>query len=527
MRTRQFARAALLALALVVGIALLSAAGASQTQPQSELQRRADQIAFQIITEIKRAQTGGKVQMANPNAASTSLQAAGVESGSWYKQCTLPTGFNPLHASQQPDGTMLFPIGSANSGANFDAGTFVMYRFNPSTCTSQRLATPVDMFCNVHVKNRVGNTYVLGGTGQYDPFHGLATLYEYDWKAQTFIKRPSMSGGRWYPSAWYRYSAKYGSSGIFTLTGLNEAGALNTKVEFYSEKDQRWYTLPYQYAVGAYAHGVPTKGNKIFLSGEGYGASIKPGFLDPGTGAFNPVAGLPGTAHSQGATFFAPGSNGATVVAAGGATTAVGKINLYSTNQVYIAIKSLAKATRYLSSTPLWDGRRILAGGEDTSGNPVYDAYLFGFTTMSPIAKTAYSHQYHSTMWTQPSGRPCLAGGNPRRGVVQPAMECFKPWYDSEPRPVITSAPSVITRGQAFSLGVTWPSGTTRGAYRIFPLKDTTHQFDAQSGDYTLTLTTSGGIVNTSSALMPPGYYFLVAVDSRGVPSQAVIRQLV
>jgi hypothetical protein len=26
---------------------------------------------------------------------------------------------------------------------------------------------------------------------------------------------------------------------------------------------------------------------------------------------------------------------------------------------------------------------------------------------------------------------------------------------------------------------------------------------------------------------MPPGYYFLVAIDSRGVPSKAVIRQLV
>jgi len=33
--------------------------------------------------------------------------------------------------------------------------------------------------------------------------------------------------------------------------------------------------------------------------------------------------------------------------------------------------------------------------------------------------------------------------------------------------------------------------------------------------------------VNPPSTLMPPWYYFIVAIDSRGVPSKAVIRQLV
>lgn len=515
-----------LAAALVVGLLSTTGTASGQPQPRSPLQQRADQIAYETITEVKRAQTGGRVQLANPVAASSSLNAAGVESGSWYKQCTLPSGFNPLHASQQPDGTLLFPIGSGNLKANFDAGTFVMYRFNPSTCVSERLATPADMFCNVHLKNALGNTYVLGGTAAYDPFHGLPTLYEYDWQTKSFTKRASMSSGRWYPAAWYHYSKLYGSWGIFTLSGLNEAGALNTRAEFYSEKDQSWHRLPYDFAVGAYAHGVPTTGNNIFLSGQGTGAKINPGILNPDTGAFQAIGGLPGTSHNQGATYFMPGTNGRTVVTVGGATTAAAKFDIY-TSHAYTALAPIAKATRYLSNTPLWDGRRLLAGGEDTSGNPVFDAYVHGFTTKSATAKTLYSHQYHSTMWTQPSGRPCLAGGNPQRGVVQTALECFRPWYDAVPRPVITAPPSVITRGQAFNFGVSWPSGTTRKEYRIFPLKDSTHQFEAQSGDYTVTLTATGGIVNTPSTLMPPGYYFLVGIASNGVPSKATIFRLV
>jgi hypothetical protein len=247
-------------------IAPLLAINKPATAQPATLKQRADEITYHTVTEVKQARTRGKVQLANADTASTTLQASGVASGSWYKQCTLPSGFNPIHASQQPDGTLLFPIGSANSTGNFDAGTFVMYRFNPSTCSSTRLATPVDMFCNAHIKNAAGNTYILGGTAQYDPFHGLATLYEYDWKTRTFTKRPSMSDGRWYPGAWYRYSNTYASWGIFTLSGLGSDGNLNTRAEFYSEREQRWYRLPYDYAVETYPHGVPTTGNNLFLS---------------------------------------------------------------------------------------------------------------------------------------------------------------------------------------------------------------------------------------------------------------------
>ena len=86
-------------------------------------------------------------------------------------------------------------------------------------------------------------------------------------------------------------------------------------------------------------------------------------------------------------------------------------MNLYVSSPAYTTGPSLAAATRYLSNTALWDGRRLLTGGEDRSGNPLYYSYVYGFSSMVRTANTAYSHQYHSTLWTQPSGRPCLAGG--------------------------------------------------------------------------------------------------------------------
>jgi Galactose oxidase-like, Early set domain len=54
-----------------------------------------------------------------------------------------------------------------------------------------------------------------------------------------------------------------------------------------------------------------------------------------------------------------------------------------------------------------------------------------------------------------------------------------------------------------------------------------THQFGAAEGDFTLTPVTTptgaGWSLTNSSNLTPPGYYYLVAVDARDVPSEAKI----
>jgi Domain of unknown function (DUF1929) len=151
---------------------------------------------------------------------------------------------------------------------------------------------------------------------------------------------------------------------------------------------------------------------------------------------------------------------------------------------------------------------------------------------MEAVAPTAAAHQYHSNMWLDPSGRAILVGGNPRRGSFQRLVERFEPCYVDVPdRPALTSAPSTIAHNQAFTAQVQLAAGTTLKHLRVFRLMSTTHQFGAAQGDFTLTRVSTptgpGWSLTRSVNLTPPGYYYLVAVDSRDVPSTARIIKVV
>jgi hypothetical protein len=186
---------------------------------------------------------------------------------------------------------------------------------------------------------------------------------------------------------------------------------------------------------------------------------------------------------------------------------------------------------RYVSHATLFDGRVLLAGGQDPQGRPMYSAWLYQPVTNrfeAQATSTSAAHQYHSNMWVDPSGRAILVGGNPRRGSVQRVVERFEPWYvDVADRPVITSAPATIAHNQAFTVGMRLAAGTTMKRLRVQRMASTTHQFSAAEGDFTLSAVSTpngpGWSLTMSSSLTPPGYYYLVAVDSRGIPSPARI----
>jgi len=82
--------------------------------------------------------------------------------------------------------------------------------------------------------------------------------------------------------------------------------------------------------------------------------------LNPETGSFRPVQGLPAGERSMGATFFAPGSSGRSVIAAGGGSASTAKVNLYVSSPAYTTGPSLAAATRYVQHRAL--GRPAPAG---------------------------------------------------------------------------------------------------------------------------------------------------------------------
>ncbi|HEX6675136.1 MAG TPA: galactose oxidase-like domain-containing protein [Actinomycetes bacterium] len=516
----------LLGMALVVGVALVALPAPAAGQAG---ETEAERIARETVAAVQGSERGALNTSVAPltPAQRQRLTVLGTVAGRWTT-CQLPEGFNPVHASVLPDGSVLLMAGSGNNPTEFRAGRFQSYLFFPDTCNTYQLPTPGDLFCAGHASLPNGNVLVAGGTKQYDPFYGLRTSYEYDWVNRQFVRVASMARGRWYPSA-----TELSNGDVFVLSGLDDVGKLNTKPEVYHPRTRTWSAVPYTFTVPTYPQMLPTAGGRLFFTGVGLGDSAqRVGFLRPLTGGFQAVGGLDTNRRDQGASFFVPNTQGHKVMVAGGGTVATtALIDLYSSpNPVYRAGPSLGGGRRYLSHATLFDGRVLLAGGQDPQGRPVYTTKLYqpASNNFAASAPTWAAHQYHSNMWVDPSGRAILLGGNPQRGTVQRMVETFEPWYvDVADRPVITSAPATIAHNQAFTVGVRLAAGTSLKSVRVFRLASTTHQDGAAEGDFTLAAaTTPNGptwSLTVSSSLTPPGYYYLVAVDSRGVPSVASI----
>lgn len=515
------------ALALL-GLMLVMVPAPAASRPPGNPPRHeteAQRIARETIAAVRASEQGKLTTSLAPLPRRQAV--AGPLAGRWTS-CELPEGFNPVHASVLPDGTVLLMAGSGNDPADLVAGRFQSYILSPDTCSTFRLPTPGDLFCSGHAMLPNGNVLVAGGTKQYDPFYGLRTSYEYDWVSKRFVRLPLMAGGgRWYPGA-----TQLGSGDVFVLSGLNGAGALNTQPEVYRHRTRSWSVTPYRLSVPTYPHMLPTAGGRLFFTGVAFGGSaVRVGFLSPMTGGFQPVGGLDTNRRDEGASFFVPFSQGRKVMVAGGGVATTAVVDLYaSPNPAYRAGPNLGQAKKYLSHATLLDGRVLLAGGQDPQGNPVYTAQLYRpmSNRLEAVTPVSAAHQYHSNMWLDRTGRAILVGGNPRRGSVQRLVERFEPWYiDVADRPQITSAPATIAHNQPFTAQVRLAAGTTLKHLRVFRLMSTTHQFGAAEGDFTLTAVTTpagpGWSLTTNANLTPPGFYYLVAVDSRDVPSEAKI----
>jgi hypothetical protein len=471
------------------------------------------------LEPVRTVQVQTQAEIPGQTGATTDPQA-----GRWTT-CELPVGFNPVHASVLPDGTVLLMAGSGNSPEDFQAGHLRSYIFTPDTCSTEEVPTPSDVFCSGHTSLANGNVLVAGGTGKYDPYGGVRTSYEYDWVQRRFVPVAPMAHGRWYPSA-----IELGNGDAFVVSGLDERGALVTRAEIYHPTTRTWTTVPYQFTAPTYPQMLPTAGGRLFFTGVGYAETAhRVGFLKPLTGQFQAVGGLGTSKRDQGASFFVPFTQGRKVMVAGGGVSTTALIDLYSSpNPTYKAGPNMRGPRRYLSHATLFDGRVLLAGGQDSLGRPVYSTQLYqpGLNRFEPSAPASGAHQYHSSMWVDPAGRAILIGGNPVRGTVQRLVEVYHPWYaDVADRPVLTAAPATIAHNQAFTVGAQLAAGTTLQSVRMLRMASTTHQFGSAEGDFTLAAASMpsgpGWKLNLSANLTPPGYYYLVAVDSRGVPSVA------
>ncbi len=210
-----------------------------------------------------------------------------------------------------------------------------------------------------------------------------------------------------------------------------------------------------------------------------------------------------------------------------------------STNNTYeiIDATSLSPAINWSASMPFPDGEHrslgsavllpdgtvFVCGGIQRTNSP---CTFFNPQTgsWSPAAALPSIRDYHSVVLLLPSGKVMMAGWN------NTTIEIYSPPYLFRgPRPVISSAPTLVHHGQHFVIESREASSIIK-VVLVRPMA-VTHQTDTEQKvlemPYThdpthpnrLTLTAPHGGLPYS--LAQQGYYMMFAVNNRGVPSVA------
>lgn len=464
----------------------------------------------------------------------TAAQAAAT--GQWK---TLPgtMPINPVHAALLNNGRVLIVSGSGNLPTNTNLQAAI---FDPATGSITTQPVNWDMFCNGMVVLSDGRALVVGGTLQYDPFHGELRAAVYDPATGQFTDVQSMAHGRWYPTV-----TNLSDGTLMTFSGLDENGSTNSTVEIYTI-GSGWsapYGSPFTPPLYPRLHLLPN--GKVFYSG----STTSSRYFDPSSHTWSGV--VANTNYSGTRTYgtsvllpLTPGNNYKPVVMIMGggspATNTTELIDLSAASPKWVYGPNMSQSRIEMNATILPNGKVVALGGslndEDTKTASLNaDLYDPATNTFSSAGQNAYARLYHSNSLLLPDGTVLVIGGNPARGTYEPHMEIYTPPYlfnsdgTAATRPSITGVPSAaIAYGSTFQ--VQTPDAANISSVVLMRLGAPTHAFDMEQRMVGLSFTAASGVLNATAPsngnIAPPGYYMLFILNSAGVPSVAQIVQL-
>jgi hypothetical protein len=448
---------------------------------------------------------------------------------------------NPIHAALLKNGKVLVIAGSGNYAhpvTNFEAAIW-----NPKNGNINVLQNLTwDMFCNGMIVLPDGRPFIDSGTIQYDPaFEGSPNASVFDPATNHFTDVLPMYDGRWYPTV-----TVLPNGSILTFAGLTVTGSTNTTEEIFTPSTWSWsnaYASGWNPPTYPRLHVLPN-GN-VFYSGP----SDKSRYYYPATHSWSPVIATTNFASNRtyGSSVLlplTPANNYKPVVmllgGGGGHGTATTElIDLSSPTPTWQWGPSMSEARIEMNAVILPNGKVLAMGGSSTDENAStasYNADLYdpATNTLSSAGQNAIARMYHSTALLLPDATVWLAGSNPQRGTYEPRMEVYKPAYlfDSNGapavRPTITSAPTFVAYGQAFTVGT--PDATDIASAVLIKAGAATHAFDMDQRLVGLSYTIGSGSLTVkappNSNLAPPGYYLLFLLNSSGVPSFATFIQV-
>jgi hypothetical protein len=490
------------------------------------MNRLAQHLFASALVVVSLAALGG------PPAALAQSSAQGQ-----WQTLPYPMPINPVHVALLPTGKVVVVSGSGNVAGNMN---FQAALWDPQigTITTQPVAW--DMFCNGMVVLPDGRPFVMGGTLQYDPFHGELRTSTYDPGTNTFTDQQSMAHGRWYPTG-----TVLGDGRVMIFSGLNETGGTNTSVEFYS-LSTGWsaaFSAPWTPPLYPRMHLLPN-GN-VFYSGSTTGSSL----FNPSTHtwttniAFTNYSGTRTYGSSVLLPLTAANNYKPRVMIMGGgnpSTNTTEIIDLSAATPKWAFGPNMSQPRIEMNATILPNGKVLALGGSlnDEDNNTASlnaDLYDPASNTFTPAGAESFARLYHSVSLLLPDGTVWVAGGNPQRGTYEANMEIYSPPYlfnaDGSPatRPTISGTSSgVIGYGGAFQ--VQTPDAATISSVVLMRNGAATHAFDMDQRYVGLSFTAGAGVLNVigppNGNIAPPGFYMLFLLNSAGVPSIATIVQV-
>jgi hypothetical protein len=408
---------------------------------------------------------------------------------------------------------------------------------------------------------------VAGGTLRYDiaadncngKWHGLDSVYEFDWVSSSLNKVQDMRHGRWYPTC-----VTLPDGNVMTTGGYDEYGDHNRLVEIYDSSTKTWSARPAPsggstYRVGSSATascsgaGSPSYNGaapNLFLYPRMHllptGNVVVAGMLDDirlwnrSTGSWSHLGTSTPVYRHYGTSVLLPLENttsergkimivGGSPTSADPATAQVQILDFNAGNPSTRSVDSLQYGRKYLAPIILPDGKVLVVGGAgqgNTNFRNIPEMFDPDSESWSSFATASVPRVYHQVALLLPDGAIWNAGSTRSRSNWELRTEIFRPPYYSATRPSISGEPTVGDYGEVISIPTPDASGIVNATLVKCP--DTTHHYDSNMRLLNLGVvsTTSNSVLvdaPLNANLAPPGYYYIHVINGARVPSQARI----
>ncbi|GIF14529.1 galactose oxidase early set domain-containing protein [Actinoplanes teichomyceticus] len=390
-------------------------------------------------------------------------------------------------------------------------------------------------------------------TREKQEYGGDHTTYEFDPRAERYVRTGDLVDARWYPTL-----AALPGGNVLAVSGLDRFGRmLPGRNEIYLAAEHRWVPAPRLTRVfPTYPALFLTRDERLFFSGSnaGYGSATvgrTPGLWDLRTNRFRPVPGLRDATMTEtsASVLLPPAQRQRVMILGGGAvgdapqsTARTAIADLSARAPVYRPGPDLPHPARYLNTVVLPDDTVLTSGGSSGYRGGPYrgrtrsdlltaQIYHPDRNVFRPVAAPTVGRDYHAEALLLPDGRVVTMGSDPiydrtgrNPGTFEQRIEIYSPPYLFRgDRPAIVGGPAEVARGSAVSFG-TWDAGRIRTARLVRP-SAVTHGTDVDQRSVALPVRPApGGVtvrIPADRGLVPPGWYMLFVTDTRAVPSVA------